>query len=124
MFFIPANIPAPRPIVPKEPKVSVNLLTTDIIPLKPLIMAMIESEFAIFSTVSVNVLPRRFNEPSHDLAVFSASRAIDPVPLEYSSSIFEYISHWRRRASSCVERNFKILKLNSQDLIIFIGKNQ
>ena len=63
MFLNPANKPTPNPIDPREPNVSVNLFTTDIIPFKPLMIEIIASEFAIFSIVSVHVFLRRFNEP-------------------------------------------------------------
>ena len=63
MFFIPANIPAPRPIVPKEPKDPVILSITERRLFNPLTVPMIASEFAIFPITFVQVLERRFNEP-------------------------------------------------------------
>lgn len=56
--------------MPKEPSAEVTSFITLNNPLKLLSMVIIASEFATFSTVSVQVLERRFNEPSHDSDVF------------------------------------------------------
>ena len=63
MFLIPANKPTPNPIDPSEPNVSVNLFAPDMIFSKPLIIAIIPSELAIFSIVSAHVFLRRFKLP-------------------------------------------------------------
>lgn len=70
-FLKDANNPAPRPIVPRVPNVSVNLFAPDIIFSKPLIIEITPSEFAIFSIVSVQVFLRRLRLPSQDFAVLS-----------------------------------------------------
>ena len=62
-FLNPANNPAPRPIVPKEPKASVNLFTLVNKPFNKLTAPFKVSELTIFSTVSVQVLLSLFNEP-------------------------------------------------------------
>ena len=80
----PANIPAPSPIVPKEPILSVTLLTTERRPFKLLTAAMIASEFVTFATVLVQVLDRRFKDPSHELTILYASAAMEPAPSAYS----------------------------------------
>ena len=49
MFFIPANNPAPRPIVPNEPKASVNLFTPVNKPFNKLTAPFKVSELTIFS---------------------------------------------------------------------------
>lgn len=63
MFFIPANIPAPRPIVPNEPKDPVILSITERRLFNPLTAPMIASEFAIFPITFVQVLERRLRLP-------------------------------------------------------------
>ena len=63
MFFIPANNPAPSPIVPKEPKDPVILSITERRLFNPLTAPMIASEFAIFPTTFVQVLERRLRLP-------------------------------------------------------------
>ena len=63
MFFIPANIPAPSPIVPKEPKDPVILSITERRLFNPLTAPMIASEFAIFPITFVQVLERRLRLP-------------------------------------------------------------
>lgn len=55
--------PAPNPIDPREPSVSVNLFAPDMIFSKPLIIAIIPSELAIFSIVSAHVFFRRLRLP-------------------------------------------------------------
>ena len=58
-----ANIPAPRPRVPKEPKDPVILSITERRLFNPLTAPMIASEFAIFPITFVQVLERRLRLP-------------------------------------------------------------
>lgn len=70
-FLNPANKPAPSPIVPKEPSAEVTSFITLNNPLKLLSMVIIASEFATFSTVSVQVFSNLLRLPSQDFAVLS-----------------------------------------------------
>lgn len=62
-FLKLANIPAPRPTVPNEPKEDVILSITERRPFNPLTAPMIASEFAIFPITFVQVLERRLRLP-------------------------------------------------------------
>ena len=62
-FLKPANNPAPRPIVPNEPKEDVSLSMTERILFNPLTAPMIASELATFPITFVQVLERRLRLP-------------------------------------------------------------
>ena len=70
-FLSPANKAVPAKILPAPPKVLVILFILVKIPLSPFTIFVSDSEFAIFSIVSVQVLESLFNEPSRLFAVFS-----------------------------------------------------
>ena len=69
-FLNPANNPAPRPILPNDPKASVNLFTPVNKPFNKLTAPFKVSELTIFSTVSVQVLLNLLSEPDRLLADF------------------------------------------------------
>ena len=85
-----ASNPAPSPIVPKEPKASVNLFTPVNKLFNKLTAPFSVSELTMFSTVSVQVLLNLLSEPVRLLDDFSASLKADPLAdvLLYKSSIF------------------------------------
>ena len=89
-FLKPANSPAPRPIVPNEPKASVNLFTPVNKLFNKLTAPFSVSELTMFYTVSVQVLLNLLSEPDRLFADFSASLKADPLAdvLLYKSSIF------------------------------------
>ena len=62
-FLIPANSPAPIPIVPNEPKLPVILSITERRLFNPFTAEIIASEFAICPMVFVHVLERRLRLP-------------------------------------------------------------
>ena len=63
MFFIPANIPAPRPIVPKEPKAKDNFVTPCTNPFNKLTPSFKVSDFTMVLTNSVHELDNALSLP-------------------------------------------------------------
>ena len=72
-FLMPANNPAPSPMVLAEPSQPVRLLPADRRLFSELMIVTIASESAIFPIVSVHVSERRFREPSQESAVLLAT---------------------------------------------------
>ena len=85
------NLKAPNP-VPAIPAVTngfcVNTSNTLTNPVKALVAVTITSLLAKFPTSDVKALESLFILPSQLFADFSASSAADPVPSEYSLTIF------------------------------------